>query len=196
MGTNEEWKDIEDFEGYYQISNLGRVKSLPKTMGNENNLSPERIMKLKIDRYGYECVTLCCQKEKGKRKYKTVHRLVATAFIDNPYGLPQINHMNGNKKDNFVDNLTWSSAKENVQHAWDTGLNEKSRVVASEIHGYKCKLININSKQEVIFNSQSQLSLYLGYNLHWLSSAIRNGINYEQSCLNKGYLIELEDVLV
>ncbi|WP_182006269.1 NUMOD4 domain-containing protein [Priestia aryabhattai] len=186
------WKDIEGFEGFYQISNTGKVKSLPKTMGNKNHLSPVRILKNKVDKYGYECIKLCDQKEKGKIKYRTIHRLVANAFIDNPQNLKTVNHKDGNKLNNNVSNLEWASVKQNIQHAWDIGLKEKVRKRASEFHGQKCKLINIETNEELVFESLSKLSLFLGYNSHWLSSAINNGTNYKKSCERKGYLIELE----
>jgi hypothetical protein len=185
---NEVWKDVIGYEGLYQISNFGRVKSFPKWMGSY--YSKEKILTPKVDKDGYENVGLC--HPNNKRKYLRINRLVASAFIENPNNLPQVNHNDGNKKNNFADNLEWASAQENVQHAWDIGLKEKARTKASEFHGHRCKLINIETKNEINFNSHRQLSFYLGYNRHWLSSAIRNGTDYMNSCLRKGYIIELE----
>lgn len=185
---DEVWRDIKDFEGLYEISNLGRVKSLPKWMGNY--YSTEKVLKPKLDRYGYQKVTLC--NGQNVRKYATIHRLVATAFIENTEGLNTVNHIDGDKLNNKVDNLEWMSNRENINHAWGMGLKEKARKKASEVHGYKCKLICIHTGEEIEFNSQSKLSLFLGYNSHWLSSAIRGDINYNKSILNKGYKIVLE----
>lgn len=187
MFMNEEWIDVFDYEGLYQISNLGRVKSLPKLNGNR--MGKELILKQKTDRYGYK--TVCLSKE-NKHKYPTVHRLVAIAFIKNPNGLPQVNHIDCDKENNNVENLEWVSIKENVQHAWDNGLNENKREKASECHGFKCKLIDVHSGNEITFNSHSKLSEFLGYNRHWLSQKIRESYNYKDMILKKGYEIALE----
>ena len=97
----EEWKDIEGFEGYYQVSNMGNVKSL-----NYNKTGKEKIMKTWDSGQGYQKVQLC---KDGKSKTYTVHRLVATAFLENPDNLPVINHKDENPKNNNVDNLEWCS---------------------------------------------------------------------------------------
>lgn len=181
----EVWKDIKGFERLYQISNLGRVKSLPKWMGSY--YSKERILKNKLDRYGYHKVTLCNGEQ--IRKYTTVHRLVAEAFIPNSNNLSTVNHKDGNKLNNTVSNLEWASNKENIDHAWKNGLKELTRDVASITHGHKCTLISICDGERFSFSSKQKASLFLGYNGHWLSSAIKENTNYEKACLNKGYKI-------
>lgn len=102
----ESWKDIKEFEGIYKISNLGRVKSL-RTYNSfkKTYYYREKILKGKIDTNGYVMVCLC----KDKQKYVRVHRLVAEAFIPNPYNYPIINHKDENKQNNCVDNLEWCS---------------------------------------------------------------------------------------
>lgn len=107
----EVFKDIEGFEGLYQISNLGNVKSLKGVR--------ERILKANPNTYGYLQVGL--QKD-GKRYARTVHRLVAMAFLPNEYNKPDVNHLDGDKYNNCVDNLEWATEKENVNHAVETGL--------------------------------------------------------------------------
>lgn len=107
----EEWRPVDSYSGYF-ISNLGRVKSLKN--GNETILSSW------VNEDGYLCVNLW---KDGKRKYFRVHRLVATAFIDNQHNLPEVNHKDGNKANNFVENLEWVTRSQNVQHAFDTGLS-------------------------------------------------------------------------
>ena len=116
------WKDIEGFEGLYQVSNLGRVKSLGN--GNSGN-SKERILKARKDKYGYLLVHLY---KDGKEKHFTVHRLVAKVFIPNPHNLPQVNHKDENKQNNFVwvnedgsvdfekSNLEWCDGKYNINY--------------------------------------------------------------------------------
>ena len=106
------WKDIEEYEGYYKISSLGRVRSLLRK-NSCNQFKYESILKLKKDKYGYLRCTLCVN---NKRKYTTVHRLVVKAFICNTYHKSQVNHKNGIKVDNRLENLEWCTAKENKKH--------------------------------------------------------------------------------
>ena len=95
----ETWKDIEGYEGLYQVSNLGKVKSL-----NYNKTSESKLLKLQKNSNGYTRVVLY---KNRKPKVCLVHRLVAQAFIPNPNNLPQINHKDEDKANNSVDNLEW-----------------------------------------------------------------------------------------
>lgn len=114
------WKPIKDYEGLYEVSNLGRVKSLPKMHGNRYwNFS--LILKENIAYNGYSGVFL--QKNK-KSTRKSLHRLVAESFIPNPNNLPQVNHKDGNKLNNRVDNLEWCSQSENQIHSRKLGLQK------------------------------------------------------------------------
>lgn len=116
--TKEIWKDIKGYEGLYQVSNLGRVKSLNyKRQGIEKNL------KTNFNKQGYLYVDLYkCQKTKKFR----IHQLVANAFIPKLERLTQINHKNGIKTDNRVCNLEWVTPSENVKHAYKHGLRNIS----------------------------------------------------------------------
>lgn len=105
---NEIWKDIQGYEDYYQVSNLGRVKSLERKFS-----SSEKILKLLYSIDGYP--RICLRKDK-KNKYYFVHRLVALAFIPNPENKSQIDHINTIKTDNRVENLHWVSASENMHN--------------------------------------------------------------------------------
>lgn len=104
----EVWKDIEGYEGKYQVSNFGNVMSL-----NYNHTGKKRLMKLRKNRYGYLEVHLY---KDGKVKWYKVHRLVAQAFLANPNNLSQVNHKDQNKENNIVSNLEFCSPEYNVNY--------------------------------------------------------------------------------
>lgn len=107
----EEWKPIKGYEGLYEVSNMGRVKSLHTSQGI--------ILKQYTDYYKYMKVTL---NKNGTHKTKLVHRLVAITFIRNPNNYEVVNHKDGNKKNNTVDNLEWCTRSYNTKHAYHNGL--------------------------------------------------------------------------
>ena len=121
------WRDIINYEGLYQVSNLGRIKSLAKTIyryngfGYYNQHYPEKILTVFYDRRGYPMTFLY---KNGKRKTRRIHRLVAEAFIPNPEDKTQVNHINGCKTDNRVCNLEWATNDENMEHAVSNGLHK------------------------------------------------------------------------
>ena len=108
----EEWRDIKGYEGIYQISSEGRVKSKQRITRNNHTIK-EKIRKPKIDKDGYCCVKLWID---GISKEYFIHRLVAQAFIPNPYNKPCIDHINTNKTDNRAENLKWCTHKENANN--------------------------------------------------------------------------------
>lgn len=120
----EEWKDIQDYEGYYQVSNLGKLRSLDRIIDFPNRhkgvmvkrLRKGSVMKPGNSPNGYK---VCRLTKDGVFKHYSFHRLVAKAFIENPLNLPQINHIDGNKKNNEVSNLEWCSQSHNILHAYN-----------------------------------------------------------------------------
>lgn len=120
------WKDIVGYEGYYQVSDKGRVRSLDRVVILTNGVVREYksgVLDPKPNRKGYICVNLC--RGKKDRKGFKVHQLVAKAFIDNPEGKPQVDHINCVKSDNSKINLRWCTNLENQQYATLNGLKPK-----------------------------------------------------------------------
>ncbi len=109
------WKDIKGYEGLYQISNYGRVKSIPRTKKHSYNgiaHLKEKILK-PIYINGYQRVSLC---KNSKATYMFVHKLVANAFIKNPNNYPEINHIDENKANNIYNNLEWCTHSYNINY--------------------------------------------------------------------------------
>ena len=118
------WKWIDGYQNMYQVSNFGRVRSVDRDVYCE--VSPNKlqhifgkILKQGLNKKGYPIVYLS---KDGKQKTIAVHRLVAKAFIDNPLSLPQVNHKDGCKTNNNVDNLEWCDNSYNQKHAHEIGL--------------------------------------------------------------------------
>lgn len=154
------WRDILEYEGIYQISNFGKVKSFAR-------YKIGKLIYLKEDKYGYYTVQLHNNKI---RKWVLVHRLVATAFISNPDNKPQVNHKNGVKKCNFDWNLEWATNSENQRHSFhELGrvslkgeAHPSCKLTKSQIQEIK-RLLNKNSVSQGIIGkmydiSQSQIS--------------------------------------
>lgn len=109
------WVDVKDYVGLYQVSNLGRVKSLDRYVNGNGmmQLKKGKLLKLQVSKSGYLYVCLC---NNGKEKLCRVNRLVAEAFLPNPDNLPQVNHKDEDKTNNSVDNLEWCDNKYNINY--------------------------------------------------------------------------------
>jgi len=132
----EYWKQVVGYEGLYEVSNLGNIKSLSKKVSNGNGffVKKEIILKPYLDKNGYGTVNLYKDKKKTLLK---VHRIVGLAFIPNPQNKPTINHKNSIRNDNRVENLEWNTHSENNQHAFDSGFQKPMKKD-------KCWMYNIN----------------------------------------------------
>lgn len=127
---NEIYKDVVGYEGKYQVSNLGNVKSL-----NYRQTGKEKVMKQTLIDNGYLQVDLY---NNGKHKKYGVHRLVADAFLDNPNNYPQVNHKDENKQNNNVDNLEWATAQYNINygtHGERAGKTRSKPVIQYDLQG-------------------------------------------------------------
>lgn len=152
------WKDIKGYEGFYQVSNMGRVKGIEREVYSGHNYSVLRIEKEKIYKgykvkNGYIYQTLL---KNGKRKTFKLHRLVAETFIPNPDNKPQVNHIDGDKENNKVSNLEWVTRKENLNHAYKTGLSKICPVLQYDLEG--------NYLRE--FKSIDEATRYMGKKYH------------------------------
>lgn len=158
------WKDVEGFEGLYQVSNLGNVKSLERSVRNHKSGATrtikEHILMAGRDKDGYLQVNLC---KSGRMRAGKIHRLVAKAFIPNPENKPQVNHKDGNKNNNVVNNLEWNTKSENLIH---------SLYVLENTHGKKSKRIVCVETNEV-FPSISEAARKTGAKQPHISQCLK-----------------------
>lgn len=145
----EEWRAIKGYEGLYEISNMGRIKSLERVIKNTKgyNRKFSEVIRKPINVHGY---LYCDLYKENREKRFAIHRLVAEAFLSNEEEKPEVNHKDGNKLNNCVENLEWVTAKENVQHAIDTGLwNPSASKRSGEYNGMFGKHHSESAKQKI-----------------------------------------------
>lgn len=166
---SEEWKAIPCYEKIYEVSDKGRVRTAEgKTTISSlhgKRVWQQRVLKQKTDKLGYKRV--CLWKNKAP-KTVLVHRLVAMAFIDKVKGKNFINHIDGNPSNNYKENLEWCTSKENLDHAYRTGLNQAPDPTV---------LVNTISQEAFYFMSKAQASKFLGRNHGFISLCLKRGIS-------------------
>ena len=166
----EEWVDIVNHVGYYQVSNLGRVRSLDTIVPRIRKHGPSDISKkgkvliVTDNGNGYLFIRL----HAPIKKNYYIHRLVATAFLPNPLNLREVNHLDGNKKNNCLYNLEWISSSQNKIHAHNTGLIRPSKEWANTI-----SLIDTDTLQ--VFGTIKEASKFYGVNYSTLKNVLIKG---------------------
>ena len=160
------WRTVKGYP-LYSVSNLGRLK----------NNKTQRILQGGLDNYGYRNAILC---NNGKRKSKTIHRLIAENFIDNPENKPQVNHINGIKTDNRVINLEWVTNQENQDHFWKVINSDANKANRSKAHKGKGVLSeNPNAKSVIrvedgkIYKTIKEAALDVGIKYHHIGEVCR-----------------------
>ena len=162
---NEVWKDIKDYEGIYEVSSLGNVR----------NIVDNRILKPGLTSKDYYNVILCKNK---LHKGISIHRLVALNFIPNPTNKKQVNHINGVKTDNRVENLEWTTASENIKHSYEMNLqpikwNKEVKEKIAKTHRKKIKNIDKN----IVFDSITEASKIYKINFSCISNCLHKRID-------------------
>lgn len=176
MSNNEVWRDIEGREGFYQVSNLGRVRSLDRQLKCGRRCKG-KILKPGLNPGGYLAVGLR-PKIEGLSTMPMIHRLVATAFIENPDDLPEVNHKDGVRSNNTLKNLEWVDRSENIKHSYRCLVRKK------HVHSTPVRVTAISGKV-LNFESFREAGMFLGRDAGSVNSAVRKGH------LCAGYLVEL-----
>lgn len=164
------WRDVKGYEGLYQVSNLGKVKSYSRVVRCKGGFrtQPSKILSPQTDKKKkfYNFVRLY---KNGISKLFFVHRLVAIAFIQNTKNLPQVNHKDGNKLNNNAENLEWCTASENLKHAFVIGL---STPVTSHYRGVKAFRLS-DGFFVGEYKSQHEAANILGLNVSHVCSVLK-----------------------
>lgn len=178
------WKDIKDYEGLYQVSNLGNIKSLQKWNGarGKHFYEPcERILTPTDNGHGY-CIIGLVKNHFRKNHY--VHRLVAEAFIENPYGYPQINHKDYNRKNNNVDNLEWCTSKQNTQYSSVNMKKPKANPKKS----------NTGERFIIYRESKKEFRIIINKKEYGIRKTLDEAVNFRNSILKENGYIEVDSL--
>lgn len=152
MKQDEEiWKDVVGYEGFYQVSDLGRVRSVERLVNAPNNRRCVRqsvVLRQTLSNSGYYFVGLSVN---GKLKNPSVHRLIAIAFKPNPENKPDVNHIDGVKTNNLLSNLEWATKSENGIHAFRLGLSVPQKTNLGRFGGlaYRKRAVDVFDKEGV-----------------------------------------------
>jgi hypothetical protein len=164
----EVWKDIKGYEGLYEISNLGRIKSMWRKKESQllfGFYQNGRIITTHTHKNKSIIVSL---RKDSKHKRHYLHRLLAIAFIPNPHNKPCINHLDGNRSNNEMDNIEWCTYKENSEHAYNNNLTSRND---------KITLTNLSSGEVKGFRSQRKACIFLCESNNYIHRMLLRGID-------------------
>ena len=178
----EEWKSITGYEGLYEVSTYGRIRSLKRITIDGKHLQ-ERF--INGGEYPNHYKFVCLRKD-GKNKNRLVHRLVAEAFIPNPGNCSDVNHIDGNKQNNNLNNLEWCTRSENLKHAVTIGLVKNQCKIRR-----KCKAVHITSGTILNFDSMKDCAKFFGYGKSWLQNRFRKTSGNETR--EDGFVITVQE---
>lgn len=150
----EKWKDVEGFLGYYQISNLGQIKSVDR-ITKKNALCKGRILKQHVNPNGYKIIRTSID---GIKNSLTISRLVAKAFVDNPNNFPEVNHLDGDKLNNKCSNLEWTNRAGNMRHAHFSGLKTNKFGKEASAIKYGVEVVNKDGKTVDVLYGQAAMT--------------------------------------
>lgn len=176
---NEIWIDIVGYEGYYQVSDLGNIRSIDRIINHPSKGAMRRKSKMLSpapNGKGYLTVVLC---KNGINKTLVVHRIVAKCWIPNPHNNIQVNHINGEKRDNKIINLEWCDNSYNMNHAISIGLFD------NKVKGNMKPIILIKDNITISFKSGKMAATYINTS----SGAIGNVLNGTRNKI-KGYSVQ------
>ena len=182
--VSETWRDVPGYEGRYQISSIGNVRCVQRIQHHKNGVmrfQPQKNLSIcycKNWKYGYGHVSLT--DNAGVQKRTWVHRLVALAFIPNPENKPQVNHKDGDKRNNRVENLEWCTARENLMHSFNTGLHSQEPFLRA---GRRPVIVVAPSGEMIRFDTVGEAAIFMGYkyesnlsrDLHTRGGKCKNG---------------------
>ena len=150
MKSNEIWKPIKGFEGLYEVSNTGLVKALPRWKVNNRGKQLTKEKLLKFNDFSTDYLRVPLTDKNHIKKYYLVHRLVAMTFIPNEKDLPQVNHIDGNKLNNNVENLEWCTREDNIKHAYKMGLNPSRKKIIEYVDSLEDRIDKLEKKVEAM----------------------------------------------
>lgn len=154
------WKSIPGYEGLYEVSNTGQIRSLDmyvKVGFGAYRLQKGKVLSPAKDKYGYLVVSLTYN---GKHKTIKVHRLVAQAFIENPDNLPEVNHKDEDKTNNIVENLEWCNHKYNMNYGTRTIRRRETLIKNESWNGFRCGLSKKEYNQKYYQDNKEKLREY------------------------------------
>lgn len=160
---NEIWKPVRGYEGRYEVSDIGSIRSLDFTFKSPRNrnklcIHKGRMLRLHDNGRGYKTIML---RKDGQSKRHYIHRIVLESFIDNPRNLPQVNHINLDKSFNALCNLEWCSRMDNIRHAIKNGRKSKGNIKIGQDNP-KSKLV-LDMSNGIFYYSATEASKILGY---------------------------------